>query len=246
MQVLDSFVAEMRGIFGDRLQSVMVYHAVAPAVGSPARAPRWSATAASSKTADPVHTLTLVDQVTFTDLAACAARSALWEKQGLATPLVMGKNEFARSLDAFPLEYGHIIAAHRVIAGSNPFEGLSVRPEDIRRACEVQAKSHLIHLREAYIEAGGRPTPVARLIVASVAPFRALLASVARFRGSADDHTDSLVREAEAMGMSSSVVERILKLKRARELGAAETAQLFPAYLSVAERLVRHVDEWKR
>ena len=233
MQALDSFVAEMRGIFGDRLQSIVVYQAVAPAIASP-------------RIADPVHTLTLVDRVTFEDLAACAARSAEWEKQEFATPLVMSKHEFVRSLDAFPLEYGHIIASHRIIVGPDPFEGLSVSREDVRRACEVQAKSHLIHLREAYIEARGRPIPVARLIVASVAPFRALLASVARLRGNSSDDIESLVREAEAMGLPSTIVRQILGLNAAGDLASGEAGRLFAAYLKAVEQLAGHVDQWKR
>ena len=232
MTALDLLTADLRDIFGSRLQSLVVYHAITPAP-------------TSDKTTEPIHALALVDQVTFEDVAACAARNSGWDKQGLAAPLVMGMNEFVRSLDAFPLEYGQIIAAHRVIAGSDPFEGLSVKAEDIRRACEVQAKSHLIHLREAYIEAGGRPALVAHLIVASVAPFKALLASVTRLRGRSGDQTPELVQEAEAMGLPSSTVQRILELKHARDLASGETVHLFPAYLSAVERLASRVDEWK-
>jgi hypothetical protein len=232
MTALDLLTADLRDIFGGRLQSLVVYQAIAPAP-------------TSDKTPEPIHALALVEQVTFQDVAACAARNGGWEKQGLAPPLVMGMNEFVRSLDAFPLEYGQIIATHRVIAGSDPFEGLSVKAEDLRRACEVQAKSHLIHLREAYIEAGGRPAQVAHLIVASVAPFKALLASVARLRGRSGDQTSELVEEAAAMGLPSSTVQRILKLKHARDLASGETVHLFSAYLSAVEQLATRVDEWK-
>src|SRR6185295_16401084 len=90
---------------------------------------------------------------------------------------------FERSLDAFPLEFGAIIADHAVVAGRDPFEGLAIEPADLRRACEVQARSHLLHLREGFLETQGRGDAIAVLVVRSAAPFAALLGSLARLQG---------------------------------------------------------------
>ena len=79
-----------------------------------------------------------------------------WHDAGLATPLLLAAHEFGRSLDAFPFEFGAILANHAVVSGANPFEGLRIDPVDLRHAAEVQARSHLIHLREGYIETAGR------------------------------------------------------------------------------------------
>ncbi len=98
----------------------------------------------------------------------------------------MGNDEFRRSLDTFALEYGNIITTHRVLVGSDPFKDLNVKTEDLRHAAEVLAKSHLVHLREAYIEAHGQPAVVARMMVASVAPFKALLMAMAHLQRAAD------------------------------------------------------------
>src|SRR5215212_3808207 len=122
---------ELQRIFGDRLEAVVGYG--------------WRHTG-------PVRSLALVRSMALDDLNACAARNGAWSRAGVATPLLLTRDDFARSLDAFPIEYGEIIDSHDVIAGENPFAGLSIRPADLRRACEVQAKSHLFHLREDYIE----------------------------------------------------------------------------------------------
>ena len=90
---------------------------------------------------------------------------AAWHDAGLATPLLLAAHEFGRSLDAFPLEFGAILADHVVVAGSDPFDGLRVDAADLRRACEVQARSHLLHLREGYLETRGRGDALADLIV---------------------------------------------------------------------------------
>ena len=52
----------------------------------------------------------------------------------------------SRRSTRFPLEFGDILARHVTLAGTDPFQGAHVPSEDLRRACEVQAKSHLIHL----------------------------------------------------------------------------------------------------
>ena len=48
--------------------------------------------------------------------------------------------------------------------GADPFAGLRSSHRDLRRACEVQARSHVLHLREGYLADGRRPLPaVARV-----------------------------------------------------------------------------------
>lgn len=74
--------------------------------------------------------LALVRTLTADDLSACAARAASWHRAGSATPLLLTKDEFAGSLDAFPIEYGEIIETHHVLFGVDPFAGLAIRPED--------------------------------------------------------------------------------------------------------------------
>ena len=47
---------------------------------------------------------------------------------------------------------------------------MTIPAEDVRRACEAQAKSLLIHLREGFLESHAETTRIARLITASAAP----------------------------------------------------------------------------
>ena len=96
------------------------------------------------------------------DLRACAAQVARGTSRS-GDAAVLAAHEFERSLDAFPLEFGAILADHVVVSGANPFDGLRVDPADLRRACEVQARSHLLHLREGYLETRGRGDALADL-----------------------------------------------------------------------------------
>jgi hypothetical protein len=229
-QAVEPLLAPIRQIFGDRLNAFLVYGQTG-----------------IERTPDGIRTLALVSGLRYEDLQACAPRIAGWHRAGFATPLILTSDEFSRSLDAFPLEYGAILAHHVLVAGTNPFEGASVDEQDVRRACEVQAKSHLLHLREGYLESGGRPAAVAQLLAASAAPFAALLRHVARLQGVEPDDPKVLREHVEQeIGLPGKVIERILTVRRPDDLPGPEAVSLYPACLEAAERLARYVDEWKR
>jgi hypothetical protein len=189
--------------------------------------------------------MAVVASLTEQDLRACAARVAAWHSEGLATPLVVPAAEVSRSLDAFPLEFGAILADHVVVAGSPPFDEAKVNPTDVRRACEVRARSHLLHLREGFIEAGGNTNALAILVVESAAPLNALLTSVARLEGRVDSNAEAAGRHAErALNVAPGSITDVCRLVKVHEISGAEAERIFPPYFAAVERLVEYVDGW--
>lgn len=216
---------DLRRIFADDLEAVVAYG--------------W-------RQQPLVPSLALVRRLTLDDLTACAARTAAWHHAGAATPLVLTRDDFARSLDAFPIEYGEILASHDVVFGADPFDGLAIRPDDLRRACEVQAKSHLLHLREDYLEAGAHPRAVESLVLESAPGFATLLRHLARLDGAPSDASADIVRFAAArLGLDARVVADLLSLADAERLTAGDPVKLFPPYLSAVERVCTFVDQWR-
>jgi hypothetical protein len=200
---------DLAEIFGNRLKALVAY-------GPPAA---------------ELHTLAIVDRFAPQDLDACAAKAAAWHERQIATPLFLAAHEFEDSLDAFPLEFGAIIAEHTVVAGADPFAGLAVDAADVRRACEIQARSHLLHLREGYVESRGNDDALARLILESAKPFAALVRSIERLER--DGHRMRHDAEAE-----------ISRLAAARALPPAEAKRLFSRYLAAVEAIVTYVNGW--
>ena len=84
-----------------------------------------------------MHTIALVERLTFADLHAVRTARPTGARRSLAVPLILEREEFLRTLDVFPLEYGDIIAHHVIVAGTDPFAGVRVAPDDVRRACEL-------------------------------------------------------------------------------------------------------------
>jgi hypothetical protein len=195
---------------------------------------------------EPIHTLALVQRVTFEDLAACAPLVEGWQSGGLAVPLLISRNEFERTLDVFPLEYDAILRDHTVIEGTDPFAGLRVAEPDLRRACEEQAKSHLIHLRESFLEGRREPRAVSNLIAASAPVFRAVLLNIARLDGETDSASEEgIAALAERqIGIQATLVAEVLAYSRSASAAADPTA-LFARYLAASEQVWNYVDRWR-
>jgi hypothetical protein len=225
---LSLLTADLRRIFGGELRAVVAFGLQrGPADG-------------------PLHTLVLAARVDFDHLASCAPVVHTWRHAGLAVPLLMSVGEFERTLDVFPLEYDQIVNDHVRVEGEDPFAGIHVPESDLRRACELQAKSHLIHLREGFLECSREPGAVANLIASSAPAFRTLLANIARLeRQQFPASDDAIAAEAEqTVGVPASLIRDVLSYGQAGS-AALDPTSLLARYIPVAEQIWRYVDLWR-
>ena len=192
---IDSLAAQLKDIFGDRLGMVAAF-------------------------GDSAQTCAVVQSLTVDDLDRCAAHAAQWAKAGVDAPLIFIESELRRALDAFPLEFSEIVATRRIVAGPDLFAEVVVPKQELRRACEVQARGHVVHLREGYIETGGDHKAVAKLVGAAIPNFRALVKNVARLEGISPK---ALVTQLDLDNFEKG----------------------FREALRAAERIVEYVDTWK-
>ena len=217
---------DLRSIFGDRLRSLVAYAGIA---GD-----------------DRTSTLAVVDDLSADDLRACVGRVDAWDDAGLGTPLFVAAHEFERSLDTFPFEFGAILADHAVVSGADPFVGLRVEPSHLRHACEVQARSHLLHLREGFLETRGRSDLLAELLLRSAPPLVALVQSVVRLEDRTATTPDAAAAIVEQkVGVPRGSLARIARLAGRKDLASDEARRLFSPYLDAVQRLTAYVDKWR-
>jgi hypothetical protein len=215
---------DLQNIFGDRLLAVVAYGQLG---------------------ASPAPSLALVRMITADDLDRCALRAAAWERAGCATPLLLTRDEFAGSLDAFPIEYGEILETRRLLYGADPFVGLSIKTEDLRRECETLVKSHLLHLRENYIECRGRQADISALVAAGAPGFAIILRRLARLDGfPADNNPDLGSYAVKRPRLDPRTVGDILAIAGQHNTGV-DAVRLYPAYLTAVEDLWKFIDGWK-
>ena len=224
--VIRPVVDDLQRIFGERLDAVVVYGA---------------------RRRGLVPSLVLVTSLTIEDLTSCATRTSAWRRAGAGTPLLLTPNDFARSLDAFPIEYGEILTTHDVVFGRDPFDGLTVKPEDLRRACEVQVKSHLLHLREDYLEGGGHPADVELLVRESAPGFAVVLRHLALLDDvPAATNAEIADYATRRIRLDDHLVDNMLTLASADDVTApVDPAKMFPSYLEAMDKLAAFVDRWR-
>jgi hypothetical protein len=195
-----------------------------------------------------LHSCAIVDGLSFRDLVACLPYTEGWHQRGIAVPLMLATGELERTIDVFPLEYSSILADYLVVRGPDPLKGMSIPIEDIRRATEGQAKSHLIHLREAFLESHGETTRIARLIASSAAPLRALLTNIARLDHANDAAAtdDSLARMAETrIGVPASLVREVLASSGGGHSTITDPSTLLARYVDATQKIWEYVDGWR-
>ncbi|HTI03875.1 MAG TPA: hypothetical protein VL549_01050 [Gemmatimonadales bacterium] len=216
---LDDFAKRLGSALGSDLVSLLLYGSAARGTGSGSREP------------ETVNTLLIVrQQAGLFDRLVDAVQA--WTKAGHPAPLIITEQEWRDSVDAFPIEYEDIRAAHRVLAGKDPWSGIRVRPEDARRQLEHELMGKLMHLRQAYAAAWGKPKRLAEIVRGTRAGFLTMLRAVLRVSGrQAPPSDEALVREAAALiGFAAT------------EGGLTEPV----AYLDAVTRTAAYVDHLER
>ena len=215
---------DLQHIFGERLHAVVAY-------GAPG--------------ASPAPCLAIAQSISARDLEECAGRVASWHRAGCATPLLLTQEEFAGSLDSFPIEYGEILETHSLVYGVNPFIGLTIRTEDLRRECETLVKGHLVHLRENYVECRGRPSDVGELVAHAAPAFVLILRRLARLDGSpTETDADLSAYAARRPGLDARVVGDLIAIAGHQPAGV-DAIRIYPAYLAAVEQLWHFIDGWR-
>jgi hypothetical protein len=218
-RAFDRLGADLARVFGSRLEAVIAY--------------------------GRSRALVFVSALHADDLDACSALVESWHAEGLATPLLMTAEEFRRSLDAFPLEYQAILDRHQVVVGRDPFAGVRIAPDDLRRACETEARGHVIHLRQGWLEAAGHDHDIAELMARSASPWRALLTNVARLHGHRPEtDADLAAFAAKELATPDDLTRAVLALDGDSD-GAPDVAERFSEYLAASEKLWQFVDAWR-
>lgn len=227
-RAIDALARDLDETFGPRLHSLVAYP--------------------GNQADGSVHSCAIVDNLVFRDLVACLPTTENWHQRGVAVPLMLATGELERTIDIFPLEYASILADYVVVRGGDPFKGMAIALEDIRRATEGQAKSHLIHLREAFLESHGETTRIARLIASSAAPLRALLTNISRLvestAGPLPDEALAAMVERR-MGVPAATVREVLKSSSGGHSAIPDPSALLAHYVDAAQKIWQFVDGWR-
>src|SRR6266536_4706678 len=216
---------------GPRLVALLLYGSAARGTHVPKRS--------------DVNTLLICDTVDEALFDALAPVVRAWIKAGHPAPLILTEREWRDSADAFPIEYEDMRDAHRLLAGRDPWPGIRVDREQLRRQLEHELMGKLVRLRQAYGALWGEPKRLGGVIVGSAAGFFTMLRAVLRLAGKpAPARPEALVGSAATLiGFGADGLAPLLRHAEgwpALRLKAGDP--LAPAYLAAVARTAAYVN----
>ncbi len=173
---------------------------------------------------------------------------AQWVKAGNSPPLIFSERGWRDSVDVFPIEIEDMREAHRVLCGSDPFDGLSTSASDLRQELEREIRGKLLQLRAEFAAAEADGRALSELLAASAKTFFILFRAVLRTRGETPpgDPAALVQATAEAARIDPDAFDWVLrKLTGGKAPGLEAFDPIGVRYVEAVEQLAHYVDGMK-
>lgn len=231
-KLLQTYVTDVKGRFGEQLEGMLLYGSAVRGEFLPGRS--------------NLNILLLVSSYDSAILKQYSALHRQWSKEQIVVPLFLTEEELRTSAAVFPLEFLEIQEQHRVLGGRDPFIGFHVKADRLREAVVQGFMSHLLRLRQRYVEGGGSDDATAILLPLSITSTLPLLRGVQRLLGRPVlSHSDAVIKDVgEQLKLDLQGLLDVLLLKRGQiSPGPHEVPRLFDRYLQAATLLTRAVEQ---
>ncbi len=230
---LDGLVTQLKAAFGGDLTSVLLYGSAAGGEHNPKRSDH--------------NVLVIVRAVPLSAAKAISATARAWADAGNPPPLVMTMEEWRESADVFPMEYLDILDRNRVLFGTAPFDGITVRPDDLRRQLEHEAMGKLLRLRQSVLANARDDKRLVELMAASASTIMVIFRAVCRLHGVTPERDN--VRLVDQVAKLAQVDPKPFELavRAARGENAVPSAEALATvsgYVDGMDRLVNHLDHF--
>jgi len=231
---LDELVRQLQLAYADALRSVVLFGSAVAGEHRPNKS--------------DYNVLVIVDALPLDRLRAVAAVSRAWAEDGNPPPMTFTTREWRGSGDIFPMEYADILERHRVLFGSLPVDGISVKPADLRLQVEHQTMGKLLQLRQAIMGAGGDTALQLDVLEKSLSTLMVIFRAIVRLNGQvpSQDYEALTLSVAERAGFSPEPFVRVIRHARGTEkLPRDKASVILEEYLTAMERLVTYLDEFR-
>jgi len=231
-KLLKTYVKEVKGVFGEQMEGMLLYGSAVRGEFLPGRS--------------NLNILLLVPSYDSVVLKQYSAVHRQWSKEQIVVPLFLTEEELRFSAAVFPLEFLEIQEQHRVLGGRDPFIGFHVKTDRLREAVVQGLMSHLLRLRQRYVEGSGGTEATTILLPLSITSTLPLLRGVQRLLGRPVlSHSDAMIKDvAEQLTLDLQGLLDVLLLKRGQiSPGPHEIPRLFDRYLQAVTLLTRTVEQ---
>lgn len=233
-ETLRSYMPEVIELFGSTLEGIVLYGSAARDEYLPGRS-----------------NLNLLFLLATGEAAALKPYGKVhrrWSREQIVVPLFMTQPELEASAALFPLEYLEMKEHHRLLAGRDPFPGLSIDLRQLPFQVEQGLRGNLLRLRQRFVEGSGTVEAITILLPLSLTALLPCLRGLLRVMGYQPPTSSEATLKEVQSNLQCEVTAFVETFNLKRGLispGAAEVPRLFGRYLACLEALIRRVDEWK-
>jgi hypothetical protein len=228
--VAADLVRELLGAFSNRLRGALLYGSV----------PRGEYIDGVSN----VNVLVLLDDIDPATLRQASPLARRWAAVGLA-PLILEVDEWARAADVFAIEILDMKAAHEMLHGIDPLDGVEVSRDALRLQAERELRAKLIALHTGMLQAADAPDALGDLLMVALPSFATYLRAALRLAGrDVPSDTGAVVQAAgELVGFDGAGLRAALDARRARRKWKVSMSDAaLEQYHAAAERTAMFVD----
>jgi hypothetical protein len=192
-EIVNEFVNDYRGIFGDDLISVILYgsavtHEYQPGISN-------------------ISFAVVLTDMSLSRIAQSSPLDRKWEKIGIPVPLFLTPAYLLSSLDTFPIEFLDMQSDYRVLFGEDVLASLEIKKEHLRLHCERRLKLAAVELRRVYVRYGGNERVLEETLNRSLndlfGVFKALLVMAGETIPSASSDVIAAVEDLYSLGASA-------------------------------------------
>ncbi len=168
-----------------------------------------------------------------------------WRKRRVATPLFLTKNYVLSALDSFPAEFYGIRRNHILVYGEDFVSELSFEACDLRLQLERELKAKILHLRQGFLESGGREKDLRHLISISLKAFISLFRALLFLKCCAVpvEKRDIIRTTVRSFLLDESIFDKCLDVSEGKDrFSSGDICSLFKAYMEEIDKLSDLVD----
>jgi hypothetical protein len=228
---IEDLGTQVSAALGARLVSLVLYGSAARTRGPVSRG--------------SVNTLLIADGVDDRLFTVLAPIVTAWERRGHPAPIIFSEAEWHASADAFAIEYEDIRAGHRVVAGRDPWTGVTVKREDIQRQLEHELIGKLVRLRQGYVGALNDGRRLTALVTASASSLLTMLRTTLRLAGTPvpESTAEVVLAAAAVIGFpATDLADVVAHLEGRAPLALAPRDPRAGAYLEAVARTADYVN----
>jgi predicted nucleotidyltransferase len=230
-EVFPEIIADLKGIYGEALQSVILY-------GSGARGDYVAGKS-------DINLLVVLADDEADDLEKLLPLIPKWKKRAVATPVIMTKALIGSSVDVYPVEFLNMKRHYEVAFGEDVLKGLVFERRTLRPQCERELKGKLLLLRTGFLETAGKTEELQRLLAASITAFLSVFNALLHMQGkeAPRGRREIVAAMADAYGIAAGPFLRCIDLREGKKgLPFVELNAVFRPYTEEIGKLIAIVD----